>query len=353
MNRVFYDGSIDYSKVERLGGVASHLNKIYKEELMQLLGQEYEAVTMEQVNNSYRMTIVRMVNMNSGQERQVVVNAAPLPINTLDSTKSLLELLDSIISFYNVVVKSSLVTVARLRSDMSEYISINQDLKRQLEKIKKEGKSPSTEQELLRLIDIFNAKLQDQGRYLAWIRATMYSEEKQLQLSWLLKVITLTLTNASLKGNMFSFVPEFYLRTLAELCVSLRNYMHPMAPIHQIPDYQEMFLNIAKFLCYNFMDSRIINIESRNTLLLMLAGFVFNPLTLKAMEDVPEEGRVKLVTNLVKSYTKRVWAESNWILVRFWQGNGFAFRYERSPHLLKKIGSKPFQQDVISQPRST
>lgn len=352
MSRVFYDGSIDYTRVDRLGGLASHLNKKYKEDLIQLLGDEHEVITMEQTVNSHNMATI---NMNSDQGRSIAHNTTPLPMNTISSTTSLLELLDTIISFYDIVVKRSLVKVAQLRNNMLEYISISQNLKKQLEEIKRkeEFRSLSIEQELLRLINIFNAKLKNQGRYMAWIRATIYSEEKQLHLTWLLKVVTSTLTNASLEGNMFSFVPEFYLQTLAELCVSLRNYMHPTTRIDEIPNYREIFLNVAKFLCYHFMDSRIVNVECKNTLLLMLAGFIFNPFTLEAMENVPEESRVKLVTNLVESYEKKVWAESNWILVRFWQGNGFAFRYERSPHLQKKIGLRSVQQETMSQPRST
>ncbi|KOX75498.1 hypothetical protein WN51_12242 [Melipona quadrifasciata] len=343
--KVFYDGSIDYTKTERLGGLVSHLNKKYKEDLLELLGHEHEIITVEQVNNSYRMAVARMINSNPG------FTLGALPLNIINAMTSLLELLDSIILFYNLVARKSLVKAAQFRNNMSEYISISQNLKRQLEEIKRKDTSPAIEQELLRLISIFNAKLETEGRYMAWIRVTICSEEKQLHLTWLLKVVMLTLTNASLEGNMFSFVPEFYLQTLAELCVSLRNYMHPTIRIDEIPDYQEIFLNVAKFLCDHFMDPRIVNVECKNTLLLMLAGFVFNPITLEAMENVPEEDRVKLVTNLVESYGKRVWAESNWILVRFWQGNGFAFRYESSPHLRKKIGLKSLQQEIMSQPR--
>ncbi|XP_043516296.1 E3 ubiquitin-protein ligase RNF123-like [Frieseomelitta varia] len=348
--RVFYDGSIDYTRFERLGGLASHLSKKYKEDLIQLLGHEHEVITMEQAANSYSTTAVR-INMNSNQGRSIALNATPLSMNTINS--SLLELLDTIISFYNRVIKNSLVRAAQLRNNMLKYNSVSQNLKRQLEEIKRkeEFRSPSIEQELLRLINIFNAKLKNQGRYMAWIRTTIYSEEKQLHLTWLLKIVMLTLTNANLEGNMFSFVPEFYLQTLAELCVSLRNYMHPTTRIDKIPDYQEVFLNIANFLCHHFMDFRMVNVECQNMLLLMLAGFIFNPFTLEAMENVPEESRVKLVTNLVKSFGKRVWAESNWILVRFWQGNGFAFRYERSPHLRKRIKLRSVEQETMSQPR--
>lgn len=360
MNRVFYDGSIDYLGIERLGGVVSHLNKLHRNELVQILGPEHEAiVTTEQTqdsSNSYtRMALVRVINMNPlDQGRSIILDTAPLPVNIVDSTTSLLELLDSIILFYHLVAKKPLAKVAFLRNSMLEYISASQDLKIRLGEVtkKKNVESETVQQELSRSINVFNTKLIEQGRHMAWIRAAVYSEEKQLLLAWLLKVVTLTLMNASLEGNMFSFVPDFYLEALADLCVGLRNHMHPTAHIEKIPDYQEMFLTIAKFLCDHFMDPRIVNVDSKSTLLLTLAGFVFNPLTLEAMENVPEESRMKLVTNLLKSYKNRAWAESNWILVRFWQGNGFAFRYDRSPHLLKKGGSKSFQQESISQPRS-
>ncbi|XP_016914333.1 E3 ubiquitin-protein ligase RNF123 [Apis cerana] len=357
--KVFYDGSIDYLGIERLGGVVSHLNKLHRNELVQILGPEHEAiVTTEQTqdsSNSYtRMALVRVINMNPlDQGRSIILDTAPLPVNIVDSTTSLLELLDSIILFYHLVAKKPLAKVAFLRNSMLEYISASQDLKIRLGEVtkKKNVESETVQQELSRSINVFNTKLIEQGRHMAWIRAAVYSEEKQLLLAWLLKVVTLTLMNASLEGNMFSFVPDFYLEALADLCVGLRNHMHPTAHIEKIPDYQEMFLTIAKFLCDHFMDPRIVNVDSKSTLLLTLAGFVFNPLTLEAMENVPEESRMKLVTNLLKSYKNRAWAESNWILVRFWQGNGFAFRYDRSPHLLKKGGSKSFQQESISQPR--
>ncbi|XP_017767583.1 PREDICTED: E3 ubiquitin-protein ligase RNF123 [Eufriesea mexicana] len=358
--RIFYDGSIDYSGTDRLGGVVSHLSKLYRSELIQLLGPEHEAIiTMEQTpdsSSSYtRMALVRVFNINSlDQGRSTIVDTTPLPMNSVDATTSLLELLNSIILFYHFVAKKPLAKVALLRNSMLEYISASQDIKTRLEEVKKKKdfESESIHQELLRLINVFNTKLIEQGRHMAWIRAAFYSEEKQSQLAWLLKVVILTLTNASLEKNMFSFVPEFYLEALADLCVGLRNHMHPTARIENIPEYQQTFLSIAKFLCDHFMDPRIINVNSKSTLLLTLAGFVFNPLTLEAMENVPEESRVKLVTNLLKSYENRAWAESNWILVRFWQGNGFAFRYEKSPHLLKKVGSKSFRHDSITQPRN-
>ncbi|CAK9813379.1 E3 ubiquitin-protein ligase RNF123 [Anthophora plagiata] len=357
--RVFYDRSIDYSRTERLGGVVSHLNKTYREELVQRLGPEHEVIVTigqnQDLSNSYTgLRLVRVINMNLlGQGSSMNFDTTPLRLNTVDPTISLLELLDSIILFYHVVAKKPLAKVALLRNSMSEYVFTLQDVKTRLEEVKekKDPESLSIQQELSRTVDVFETKLMEQARHMAWIRAAVYSKEKQLQLSWLLKVVTLTMKNASVEGNILSFVPDFYLEALADLCVGLRNHMHPTAHIENIPDYREMFVNIAEFLCEHFMDPRIVNVNSKSTLLLTLAGFVFNPLTLESLENVPKESRVKLVTNLLKSYENRAWAESNWILVRFWQGNGFAFRYEKSPHLSKRTGIKLFQHELISQPR--
>lgn len=58
-----------------------------------------------------------------------------------------------------------------------------------------------------------------------------------------------------------------------------------------------------------------------------------------------------MVRGLLRPYENRAWAQSNWVLVRFWQGNGFAFRYKKSPHLHKKMGPKiiPNETSFIGQ----
>lgn len=369
--RMFYDGSIDYSRTERLGGVTSHLNKTFRNELIQLLGAEHDVITSmddqsqdrTRTTNSYaRMALIRAMDANGSSvfERDgtaTILDSSmpPLIMDRLDPTTSLLELFDGIVSFYYLVAKKPLAKVALLRNSMSEYVSASRDMKTRLEELD-ERNDPDSKTELIRLqltrsINVFNEKLIEQSRHMAWIRAAVYSEEKQSQFAWLLRAVATTLTNASLEGNMFSFVPDFYLEALADLCVGLRNHMHPTAPIERVTDHRELFRGIAEFLCEHFMDPRIVNANSKSTLLLMLAGFVFNPLTLNALENVPESSRLKLVTNLLKSYENRAWAQSNWTLVRFWQGNGFAFRYERSPHLSRKIGARPYKQESIFQPK--
>ncbi|XP_063982009.1 E3 ubiquitin-protein ligase RNF123 [Diachasmimorpha longicaudata] len=375
--RVFYDSSINYSDMDRLGGVLSYLNKTYKNELIHHLGPDHEVIlSMEQtqeVNNFMggpgRMgemsvvipTTTRMLNINTSTagESPIILGyptfvreEKPLQAGSADAAISLLELLENVILFYHAAAKKQIAKVANLRDSMNEYVSAMSDVKARLESLKK-SKDPDTyavQQELLRTIGVFNTKLSEQARHMAWVRAAVYSPEKQSQLAWLLKVVILTLNKASVEGNMFRFVPDFYLEALADLSIGLKNHLHPTAPIENIRGYETMLREIAQFLCDHFLDSRIVHAIAKDTLILTLAGFTSNSLTLKALEEIPKESRIKFVTNVLRPYENRAWAQSNWVLVRFWQGHGFAFRYEKSPHLARKIGPKMLQQESISQP---
>lgn len=380
--RAFYDGSINYAGIDRLGGVLSHLNKTYKTELLHLLGPEHEVlVAMDQAqdhSNAFsggptrlgELPLVipafrRMIAVNSSGPASPMIlerlgyfpysreDRTPMRLGPADSAMSLLELLDGIILFYHVAAKKQIAKVASLRESMAEYVVAMAEVKARLELTKKQPKDPDSiamSRELGRAVSVFDTKLAEQARHMAWVRAAVYSKEKQAQLAWLLRVVTLTLASASEEGNMFSFVPDFYLEAMTDLSVGIRNHVHPTAPIDEIPEYQEMLVEVAHFLCDHFLDPRIIHANAKDTLILTLAGFVSNPLTLGPLERVPIDSRIKVVNSLLRPYENRAWAQSNWVLVRFWQGYGFAFRYEKSPHLAKKIGPKMLQQESISQP---
>lgn len=40
----------------------------------------------------------------------------------------------------------------------------------------------------------------------------------------------------------------------------------------------------------------------------------------------------ELIGKLMEPYGDRHWLGSNWILIRFWHGSGFGFRYSVFPH---------------------
>ncbi|XP_051159661.1 E3 ubiquitin-protein ligase RNF123-like isoform X2 [Leptopilina boulardi] len=375
--RTFYDGSVNYSGIDRLGGVISHLNKTYRNELVHLLGPEHEIVLgLEQsqettstfVGTSNRIAdmpviipaVARIFNMGNsvvplwerlGYFPYSREDRSPMRLGPANPALSLLELLDGIVLFFHVAAKKQIAKVASLRDSMDEYIKAMGEIKSRLKIVEKKAdpESETVREQLLRTMEIFDTKLAEQARHMAWVRAAVYTKEKQLQLSWLLKSILLTLRTASEEGDMFSFVPDFYLEALADLSLGLRSHVHPTVPIEKIPQYREILRDVAQFLCDHFLDSRIVQANAKDTLVLTLASFVSKPLTLNAMESVAEESKMNVVASLLRPYENRAWAQSNWILVRFWQGNGFAFRYKVSPHMEHKVGPKIFPQESISQ----
>lgn len=375
--RTFYDGSMNYNGIDRLGGVISHLNKTYRNELIHLLGPEHEIIVgLEQnqettstfVGTSNRITdmpviipaVARIFNMGNsvvplwerlGYFPYSREDRSPMRLGPANPALSLLELLDGIVLFFHVAAKKQIAKVASLRDSMDEYIKAMGEIKSRLKIVEKKDdpESESVREQLLRTMEIFDTKLAEQARHMAWVRAAVYTKEKQLQLSWLLKSILLTLRTASEEGDMFSFVPDFYLEALADLSLGLRSHVHPTVPIERIPEYREILRDVAQFLCDHFLDSRIVQANAKDTLVLTLASFVSKPLTLKAMESVDEESKMNVVASLLRPYENRAWAQSNWILVRFWQGNGFAFRYKISPHMEHNVGPKIFPQETISQ----
>lgn len=275
----------------------------------------------------------------------------PMRLGAVNPEITLIELLDGIILFYYAAAKKQIAKVANIRDTMSDYITAISDTKNRLEMIKnlKDQDSLSIQTQLIRTIEIFHKKLTEQARHMAWVRAVVYSEEKQERLAWLLKIVMLTMRKASEEGHLFGFVPEFYLEVQSDLIAGLKNFIHPTVPIDRITNFREIILEMAQFLCDHFLDPRVINANSKDTLILTLAGFASSSLTLDALENVTRESRIKMVSNLLRSYENRAWAQSNWILVRFWQGNGFAFRYDKSPHVAKKVGPKILSHESMSQ----
>lgn len=61
-----------------------------------------------------------------------------------------------------------------------------------------------------------------------------------------------------------------------------------------------------------------------------LCAFCFYSGSLRALENMREHNRTVLIRALLTPYTNRPWAMTNLILVRFWKGCGFGFRYSQA-----------------------
>ncbi|XP_039746027.1 E3 ubiquitin-protein ligase RNF123-like isoform X2 [Pararge aegeria] len=94
-------------------------------------------------------------------------------------------------------------------------------------------------------------------------------------------------TGAEFTESLFAFVPEYHVDAMLELCNTLRLYMHPTINVQQIPEWDELVVSCAAFLCAEFADPRIVLASTRESLVQTLASFATQPQTMRAIERVP------------------------------------------------------------------
>ena len=107
---------------------------------------------------------------------------------------------------------------------------------------------------------------------------------------------------------------------------------------------RDITINFVQFITNHMQDTRIVNsgklfslsfifiyyidnIDVRDNMTHALSAFCYYSSSLHALEYMAEHDRTVLIRTLLTSYTNRPWAVTNLILVRFWQGCGFGFRY--------------------------
>ncbi|XP_066957839.1 E3 ubiquitin-protein ligase RNF123-like isoform X1 [Macrobrachium rosenbergii] len=368
--RLFYDGSLSYFDTHRLGGLESHLQKTLNKEILKCLPRSDidTSKVLSKIDNatagtssmemchsepstsgavlgehlvSQKPTVsdVRHLTVTSGdiEDKPGVQEQAMLIHN------SLLHLLDGIILLYHIGAHKQLGKVAAQRDSMNENVAHVLEIDKKVKYCREKNLHPCLLGELQGSRMVFIDKLKEQARQQAWVVAAVHSRTKHMHLISLMKVILTTLKDASKEGELFGFVPDFYVESLTEMCCALRSYF--TEPPENVPECHSLLTEVGEFLALHFCDQRIVYADSKDSLIQALAGFVCNKITLTALENMPRESRIQMVRNLLQPYENRAWAQNNWILVRFWKGNGFGFRYTKSPHMTNKFGPKPAHSD--------
>ncbi|XP_045599784.1 E3 ubiquitin-protein ligase RNF123 [Procambarus clarkii] len=373
--RLFYDGSVNYFDTHRLGGLESHLMKTLKKELNKALPVtrvDTPKVISELDNATAGVSSAEDMNIMHSNEPSTsgavlgkalvsgesaidsdmkLVNVTPGDMDDKPDHNggskmrrdSLLHLLDGIILLYHIGAHKQLGKVAAQRDSMNDNITHVLEIDKKMKYCKEKGSSTSQLNELSGSREVFMNKLQEQARQQAWVIAAIHSAEKYSHLVSLMQVILSSLKAASSEGELFGFVPDFYVESLTEMCTALRLYF--TVPPESALSSQSLLSSVGEFLALHFCDSRIVYADSKDSLIQALAGFVCHQTTLTALENMPEASRQQMVRNLLQPYENRAWAQNNWILVRFWKGCGFGFRYTRSPHMTNKFGPKPAHTD--------
>ena len=121
-----------------------------------------------------------------------------------------------------------------------------------------------------------------------------------------------------------------------------------LEPILSSPDSaitREIATDFVQFIANHMQDTRIVNIgerafligwvlgrsflclDVRDNVIQSLSAYCFYSGSLRALENMREHNRTVLIRALLTPYPNRSWAMTNLILVRFWKGYGFGFRY--------------------------
>ncbi|CAF2647879.1 unnamed protein product [Rotaria sp. Silwood2] len=186
---------------------------------------------------------------------------------------------------------------------------------------------PEIRDELLRSKKIFEQQTEDLTRKIAWITMHVFSHEKRRDIVILHRCVYRTLQIASEAGNLFSFVPEIYLN---DIYLNTFTALNVYYPTEESGISREMAGDFVQFIANHMQDTRIVNSDVRDNMTQSLSAFCFYSGSLRALEGMREYNRTVLIRALLTPYANRPWAMTNLILVRFWKGCGFGFRYSQA-----------------------
>ncbi|CAG0912819.1 unnamed protein product [Notodromas monacha] len=373
--KAFCDDGMKYFDCNRLGGAYAYLRRTLRKELAEFLGPDFVpppqprsehadslhgivAVTAS-VDELSRIARPHQINVDvvlafegdtagessdstdTSTEDEDIRNASghrgAQLIGTMRASTSevlkepaLHELLDDVVWIFHLGAHKQIAKMTALRENLDEFLAAEKDLRKKISVLKDGG---SVKEELEASSQILKEKISDEVRHMAWVSAVIYTKNRQQDLIFLTKVIMETLNRASKVGSLLAFVPDFYIDSLCECVQAIRVHMHPTVPFTDAKFHGKSLLTaLGSLIAQHFADERVIFSDSKDSLIEALATFVSSEQTLRAMENMKREESEILIRMLLRPYESRPWAQTNWILVRLWKGDGFGFRYTETPN---------------------
>lgn len=104
-------------------------------------------------------------------------------------------------------------------------------------------------------------------------------------------------------------------------------------------DCLDIIQSAADFLSSQAANSRVVLASCKDALLQAVGTLTCHEAGIRALEKCSIVDQKILINSLMTPYQGRSWGQSNWILLRFWLGNGFAYRDLR-PTSIWQDGSK-------------
>ncbi|XP_040165617.1 E3 ubiquitin-protein ligase RNF123 isoform X1 [Anopheles arabiensis] len=282
--------------------------------------------------------------------------AGAIGCGQLDPYRAVCELLDCCVIFYNAVAHKYVVMIADLRDNITHLSDILLETKsncdevmHNLEALKRcsIGGSSGTSlqgqkshEELLNELEarfgqrksIFAKRSMELARKQAWYRSVALGTHRRGLLCWLLGIIFETLHTFSAEEILFAFLPETYINVTPILLDTVLDFsFHDTAIQHELAGDAELILSSANFLAKHLADPRVILASCKDALIQALGSLTCHEAGIRALESASAENQLALVRALLRPYENRAWGQSNWLLLRFWLGDGFAYRESRPP----------------------
>lgn len=91
-------------------------------------------------------------------------------------------------------------------------------------------------------------------------------------------------------------------------------------------DCSHIIQSAADFLSSQAANSRVVLASCKDALLQALGTLTCHETGIRALENCSIVDQKILISSLMTPYQGRSWGQSNWILLRFWLGDGFAYR---------------------------
>ncbi|KFB45879.1 AGAP009295-PA-like protein [Anopheles sinensis] len=393
----FYDGTFKYANLDRIGGVLSYLRKHFRTQLVEKLGPDHPSVASADQPSDLRSEIAAfnvfldsamflvsggpntaysLVSRaaNSGADENPSSGLTPgtsagkctsgaIGCGPMDSYRAVCELLDCCVVFYNAIAHKYVVMIADLRDNISHLSDILLETKsncdevlHNLEELKRcaraDGGPGSTynrlsHEELLHELDarfgqrksIFAKRSMELARKQAWYRSVALGTHRRGLLCWLLGIIFETLHNFSTEEILFAFLPETYINVLPILLDTVLDFsFHDTAIQHHLSGDAKLIQSAANFLAKHLADPRVILASCKDALIQALGSLTCHEAGIRALEQSTPENQQALVRALLRPYENRAWGQSNWLLLRFWLGDGFAYRESRPPCVWQAAG---------------
>ncbi|EDV91344.1 E3 ubiquitin-protein ligase RNF123 isoform X2 [Drosophila grimshawi] len=381
----FLDGTFDYMHFDRVGGVLSHLRKVHRGDIDAYLGAERTQAIYDEDHNSVRVSEVdttlyllgeninnvAVVGHTQGANNSTFThflnprmpqNPDTAPGNS-SMESSVCELLDICVLFYYSAGHKYIVKIASVRDEIAMLNEVlketkyyREDIERKLLTLEQHANvcMNDNHQHIMSELrtkfsqrqNVFATRSISLARKQVWLRAVALNTHRRSLLIWLMERILRSLTSASGSGPLFAFVPEIYINTTPILLDTVMDFSHhDMRAQFDIGDAECGINAAAEFLAMHSADSRIVLASCKDSLLQALGTLTCHKSGVRALERSSKRAQTALVRALLRPYENRAWGQSNWLLLRFWLGEGFAFKDARQPSVWQG-GSQPLHHGL-------